>query len=87
MLIYFTSQHNFTAIEGNEAITITDDTETEIEKVLDNTTTDLHVGQTAAKSQGNLQFTIGHSLLHNAVVCVVDLSLFSLHPSALAKHV
>lgn len=42
--------------------------DTKIERVLDDTTTDLHVGRSAAESQGHLQFTYGHSLLHNNIV-------------------
>ena len=47
------SKHYFTAGEEN------DDTlknESEIETVLDETISDVHVGQSAAQSQGELQF-------------------------------
>ena len=36
----------------------TERNDSEIEKVLDNTTTDVHVGQSAAKSQGHFRYVL-----------------------------
>ena len=52
----------------------TERNDSEIEKVLDNTTTDVHVGQSAAKSQGHFRYVLSIQFY----VRGVDLSLF--HP-------
>ena len=72
--------HNtiFAACEENDDMrNDTERNDSEIEKILDNTTTDVHVGQSAAKSQGHFQFYAMYSLSNS--MCVALIYLSSIH--------